>query len=191
MRTSLTTFLTRCSSSGLALTVVLCLAACPPAADKKPDKPAGDGPIAVTTLEARSSSTVKGQATFTQAGDKVRILVEVSGATPGQHGLHVHENGDCSAPDAKSAGNHFNPGNGEHGAPDKPAHHAGDFGNLTVGEDGNGKLELLTDHISVKPGTTSVVGRALVLHEKPDDITTQPSGNSGARIGCGVINLQP
>jgi len=177
---------------GLALTAAVCLTACPPAAEKKPDKPAtgGDGPVAITTLEARSNSTVKGQATFTQVGDKVKVLVEVSGATPGQHGLHVHENGDCSAPDAKSAGNHFNPGNGEHGAPDKATHHAGDFGNLTVGEDGNGKLELLTDQISVNPGTVSVVGRALVLHEKVDDTTTQPTGNSGSRIGCGVINLK-
>src|SRR5436305_1210790 len=124
MPTSRTTLYTRCFSSGLALTAVVFLAACPPAADKKSDKPTGDGPVAVTTMEARSSSSIKGQATFTQAGDKVRILVEISGATPGQHGLHVHENGDCSAPDAKSAGNHFNPGNGEHGAPDKPAHHA-------------------------------------------------------------------
>ena len=178
--------------TGLALTATLCLTACPPAADQKTDKPAGggEGPIAVTTLEARSNSTVKGQASFTQVGDKVKVLVEVSGATPGQHGLHVHENGDCSAPDAKSAGNHFNPGNAEHGAPDKPAHHAGDFGNLTIGEDGNGKLELLTDQISVKPGTVSVVGRALILHEKVDDTTTQPTGNSGSRIGCGVINLK-
>lgn len=178
---------------GLALTATVGLVACAPAADKKPDKPAGggsEGPVAVTTLEARSNSSIKGQATFTQAGDKVRIVVEVSGATPGQHGLHVHENGDCSAPDAKSAGNHFNPGSAEHGAPDKAAHHAGDFGNLTVGEDGSGKLELLTDQITVNPGTTSVVGRALVLHEKVDDTTTQPTGNSGSRIGCGVINLK-
>ncbi|HRI52747.1 MAG TPA: superoxide dismutase family protein [Pseudomonadota bacterium] len=178
---------------GLALTAAVCLTACPPAAEQKTDKPpttGGDGPVAVTTLEARSNSTVKGQATFTQAGDKVKILVEVSGATPGQHGLHVHENGDCSAPDAKSAGGHFNPGNAEHGAPDKATHHAGDFGNLTVGEDGNGKLELLTDQISVNPGTVSVVGRALVLHEKVDDTATQPTGNSGGRIGCGVINLK-
>ncbi len=192
MRNTMTSTFSHRILGGLALTATLCLAACPPAADQKGDKkPGGDAPIAVTTIEARSNSTVKGTATFTQAGDKVKVVVEVSGATPGQHGLHVHENGDCSSPDAKSAGNHFNPGNAEHGAPDKPAHHAGDFGNLTVGQDGNGKLELLTDQIAVKPGTTSVVGRALVLHDKPDDTTTQPTGNSGSRVGCGVINLQP
>ena len=115
---------------GLALTAAVCLTACPPAAEQKPDKPAtgggSDGPVAVTTLEARSNSTVKGQATFTQAGDKVKILVEVSGATPGQHGLHVHENGDCSAPDAKSAGGHFNPDGKPHGPQNAP-HHAGDM----------------------------------------------------------------
>ena len=191
MRTSLSPLFTRCLSYGLALTAAACLTACPPAADTKGDKTAsGEGPIAFTAVEARSGSTVKGQATFTQTGNRVRVIVEVSGATPGDHGLHVHENGDCSAPDAKSAGNHFNPGNVEHGAPEKMAHHAGDFGNLTVGADGSGKLELLTDQISVTPGTVSVVGRALVLHEKPDDIVTQPSGNSGNRIGCGVINLK-
>jgi Cu-Zn family superoxide dismutase len=177
-----------------ALPLCLGLLACPPAADKKTDGTPGgggaEGPVAVTTLEARSGSSMKGQASFTQVGDKTRILVEVSGAAPGPHGLHVHENGDCSSPDAKSAGPHFNPGNGEHGAPDKPTHHAGDFGNLTVGADGNGKLELTTDQISVKPGATSVVGRALVVHDKVDDVTSQPSGNSGDRIGCGVISLK-
>jgi Cu-Zn family superoxide dismutase len=182
---------TRLLSYGLALSAAAFLTACPPAADKKGDQPpGGDGPIAFTTVEARSSSTVKGQATFTQTGNRVRVIVEVSGATPGDHGLHVHENGDCSSPDANSAGGHFNPSKAEHGTPEKMSHHAGDFGNLTVGADGTGKMELLTDQISVTPSATSVVGRALVLHEKPDDSVTQPSGNSGSRIGCGVINLK-
>ena len=189
MRTTIPSKSSHTILGGLTLTATLCLTACPPSANQKPDK-AGGGPVATTTIEARSSSTVKGTATFTQAGDKVKVVVEVSGATPGQHGLHVHENGDCSSPDAKSAGNHFNPGNGEHGSPDKPTHHAGDFGNLTVDEDGNDKLVLLTDQITVNPGTTSIIGRALVLHDKPDDTTTQPTGNSGSRVGCGVINLK-
>ena len=109
---------------------------------------------------------------------------------PGQHGLHIHETGDCSAPDAKSAGGHFNPHKMDHGSPDKSPRHAGDFGNITVGDDGKGKLELTVEQLTVLPGDSSVVGKALVLHEKPDDVTTQPSGNSGARIGCGVINLK-
>lgn len=170
----------------------LLLAGCPAHTPdvKNPPPVGGDGPTAVTTLEARSSSAISGQASFTQVGDKVRVVVEVSGATAGQHGLHIHETGDCSAPDAKSAGGHFNPHKMDHGSPDKSPRHAGDFGNITVGDDGKGKLELTVEQLTVLPGDSSVVGKALVLHEKPDDVTTQPSGNSGARIGCGVINLK-
>jgi len=146
--------------------------------------------MATATIEARSNSAVSGTATFEQVGNKVKVVVEVSGATPGQHGLHIHEKGDCSDPAAKSAGDHFNPGQMEHGSPDKPTHHAGDFGNLTVGDDGKGKLELETDQISVGNGTNAILNRAIVLHEKPDDTVTQPTGNSGARIGCGVITAK-
>ena len=146
--------------------------------------------VARTTIEARSGSAISGSATFTQVGSEVRVVVEVKGATPGEHGLHVHEVGDCSAPDAKSAGNHFNPGNQAHGSPSADPHHGGDFGNITVGPDGSARLELALAGLTVASGPSSVVGRSLVLHEKPDDLRTQPSGNSGNRIGCGVIQLK-
>jgi superoxide dismutase, Cu-Zn family len=175
------------------LTSLLCGAAliaisgCP----KDPEihtKPESAGPATATaTIEARSNSTISGSATFEQTGNKVKVTVEISGATPGQHGLHIHEKGDCSDPAGKSAGDHFNPLQKEHGSLDKPMHHAGDFGNLTVGEDGKGKIEFETDTISLAPGATAVLNRSIVVHEKPDDTVTQPSGNSGARIGCGVI----
>lgn len=162
------------------------LAGCPPTPANSP-KPENLPIQATATIEPRSHSTVSGTATFEQIAGKVKVIVEISGATPGQHGLHIHEKGDCSDPAAKSAGDHFNPGNMEHGNPDKPMHHAGDFGNISVGEDGKGKLELETNEISVAAGSIAIVGRAIVVHEKPDDAVTQPSGNSGARIGCGVI----
>lgn len=169
------------------LGATLGLTGCP-----KPDKPptTGGDLTAVTTIEPRSGSAISGSATFTQAGNNVRVHVEVKGATPGDHGIHVHETGDCTAPDAKSAGNHFNPSNAPHGGPGAAPHHGGDFGNLTVGPDGSASTDITIDGLTVGPGPNSVVGRALVLHEKPDDLSTQPSGNSGSRIGCGVIALK-
>lgn len=177
--------------AALFLSFVAAGSGCPanPAPNPNPNQPGATA--ATATIESRSNSTATGTASFEQAGDKLKIVVEVSGATPGQHGLHIHMKGDCSAPDAKSAGDHFNPDSKmEHGAPDKPMHHGGDFGNLTVGEDGKGKLELETADLTVSGTTNGVLGRAIVLHEKPDDTVTQPSGNSGARIGCGVITAK-
>lgn len=166
-------------------------AGCPPTPGPTPNPNQPGATAATATLEPRSNSAISGTATFEQAGDKLKVVVEVSGATPGQHGLHVHMKGDCSSPDAKSAGDHFSPDSKmEHGAPDKPMHHGGDFGNITVGEDGKGRIEIESADLSVSGATNGVLGRAIVLHEKPDDMTTQPSGNSGARIGCGVITAK-
>lgn len=142
---------------------------------------------AVSTIEARSGSSIVGDATFVQEGESLRVVVNVKGATPGEHGLHIHETGDCSAPDAVSAGPHFNPHKVDHGGPEQSPRHAGDLGNMTINADGTGRHEVVLKELAIAPGPTSVVGRAIVLHEKPDDLRTQPSGNSGARIGCGVI----
>lgn len=139
------------------------------------------------TIESRSGSGISGTAVFEQTPDGVRVVVDLSGATPGEHGVHIHEIGDCSAEDASSAGGHFNPGNTEHGAPDATPHHAGDLGNITVKEDGTGTLELITKDLSLRDGPNAIAGRAIVVHAGRDDLTSQPSGNSGARIGCGVI----
>lgn len=158
-----------------------------PATPVKPDPVPNGKAEAVTTLQARSGSAISGEASFAQDGDSVRIVVSVKGATPGEHGLHIHDKGDCSATDAVSAGPHFNPGGHNHGGLDQSPRHAGDLGNISVGTDGTGKLEVVLKGLTVVPGERSVVGRALVLHEKPDDLRTQPSGNSGARIGCGEI----
>jgi Cu-Zn family superoxide dismutase len=140
---------------------------------------------AVVKLEPRSGSQVTGTVTFTKSGDDVKMVAEVQNLTPGKHGFHIHEKGDCSAPDAASAGAHFNPTHQHHGGPMGTEHHAGDFGNLDADASGNahlvwqGKMQLT--------GTDSVVGKSFVVHEKEDDLKTDPSGNSGSRIACGVI----
>ncbi len=172
----------------LALAPVALLAAC---SGSKPPSTAATappaGPTAVAALEPRSGSSLTGRATFVQNGNSVHVSVDVANAPQGVHAVHLHEKGDCSAPDAASAGGHFNPTHTEHGSPDAPGHHAGDFGNVLVGEDGHGHLELDTTMLTVLPGDRSVVGRAIVVHAKEDDMHTQPTGNAGGRIGCGVV----
>ena len=145
-------------------------------------------PTAKATLEARSSSTVSGWAMFSeQYAGGVKVVVHVEKAPPGTHGLHIHENGDCSNPEAKSAGGHFNPGTMDHAGPMDEKHHAGDLGNIEVKADGTGDLEIVSKMLTVKEGPNSVVGRAVIFHEKADDLKTQPTGNAGGRLACGVI----
>lgn len=139
------------------------------------------------TIESRSGSTVTGQASFTEAKGGVLVEIEVHHAPPGWHAVHVHEKGDCSAPDGSSAGGHFNPASKSHGSPHAPEHHAGDLGNLWVDEQGEGHHVILMPDLSVADGPTSVRGRAIIVHAGVDDLVTQPTGNAGGRIGCGVI----
>ena len=148
------------------------------------------GPTATASLEPRSGSNVSGTVVFTELADgSVRVNVNLTGATPGIHGFHVHENGDCSAPDATSAGAHFNPTGAPHGSMSTGTH-AGDFGNLTADSSGRIDTEFTTRSITVAPGERSVAGKAVLLHASPDDLTSQPSGNSGARVACGVAVAQ-
>jgi Cu-Zn family superoxide dismutase len=150
-------------------------------------KPA-EGPQARATIEPRSGSNVKGWATFAdRSTGGVAVVVHIENATPGVHGLHVHEKGDCSASDASSAGAHFNPGGMPHAGPTETHRHAGDLGNITIESNGTGHLELVSDLLTVRPGPNSVVGKSVVFHEKADDLTSQPAGNAGGRLGCGVV----
>ncbi len=145
-------------------------------------------PEASATIEPRSGSTVTGTATFTELPDgAVKVVVNIENAPPGTHGLHIHEKGDCSAPDGTSAGGHFNPTSMPHAGPMAKEHHAGDLGNIQIGADGKGHLEIESSMLTVKPGPNSVVGRSVIFHEKADDLTTQPTGNAGGRLACGVI----
>jgi Cu-Zn family superoxide dismutase len=143
--------------------------------------------VAVAQMQPAAGRTVSGTVTFTENGDVVEIRAEINGAPAGNLGIHLHEVGDCSAADFTSAGGHFNPAGHPHGAPTSAERHAGDFGNITISEDGSGILQLTSSDLTVAEGPSSVVGRAVVLHEKTDDLATQPTGNAGGRIACGVV----
>jgi Cu-Zn family superoxide dismutase len=148
----------------------------------------GDGPKASATLEPTKGSTVRGNATFTQHGDKVRVVASVSGLKPnGEFGFHVHEAGDCSSGDGMSTKGHFNPHNKPHGQAGTADRHGGDLPSLKSDSAGNATLNSEVDMITVAPGASSVVGRGLIVHAQPDDFKTQPTGNAGARSACAVI----
>ena len=145
---------------------------------------------AAAVLEPRSASTVRGTVTFAETGPGVvRVDIALEGATPGDHAVHIHENGDCSDPEAKSAGGHFNPGGAhQHGNVDAAdtAKHPGDFGNVTVGADGRGTKSFEVTTVQLATSETGVMGRAVVVHAKADEFT-QPVGNAGGRQACGTI----
>jgi Cu-Zn family superoxide dismutase len=142
---------------------------------------------ATATIAPTAGNTAKGTVTFTQKGDNVTVTARLSGLAPGGHGFHVHEKGDCSAPDATSAGGHFNPTGKQHGAPDAADHHAGDMPMLQADASGNATLTTDIAGLNIGGGSADIVGKSVVVHKDPDDYKTQPAGNSGARIGCGVI----
>ncbi len=149
---------------------------------------APQAPQAMATILAKSGSNVTGTATFTELSTGgVRVHVHIENAPPGANGLHIHEKGDCSDPKAMSAGGHFNPGGLPHAGPMDLKRHAGDLGNIEIKSDGKGDIDISSDLLTVKPGPNSVVGRSVVFHENADDLKTQPTGNAGGRLGCGVI----
>jgi len=143
---------------------------------------------AIAVLHPTSGSQVMGTVTFTKTDDGVQIVADVTGLTPGKHGFHIHEFGDCSAPDAMSAGGHFNPTHKPHGGPDSAERHAGDLGNLEAEASGKAHLEW-KDKMMKLSGETSVLGHAVIVHEKEDDLKSQPVGNAGGRLACGVIGV--
>ncbi|HEX9160253.1 MAG TPA: superoxide dismutase family protein [Thermoanaerobaculia bacterium] len=145
------------------------------------------GPMAMAMLTPISGSTAKGMVHFQELADgSVDVTADLQRVPPGVHGFHVHDKGDCSD-NGNAAGGHFNPMNMQHAGPDAQSHHAGDFGNVTADANGEVHAQFNTRAITVGPGPLSVVGRSIVLHANPDDLTTQPSGNSGPRISCGII----
>lgn len=143
---------------------------------------------AIAMVYPVKDKTVKGMITFTQTDQGVKVVAHLEGLTPGKHGFHVHEFGDCSAPDATSAGGHFNPTQMTHGAPTDAARHSGDLGNIVADEKGVADLEWV-DPMMQLSGPQSIIGRAVIVHAKEDDLKTQPTGNAGAREGCGVIGI--
>jgi superoxide dismutase, Cu-Zn family len=140
---------------------------------------------AAAKLEPKSGSAVTGTVTFTKLGNEVQVVADMQNLTPGKHGLHIHEKGDCGTADASSAGGHFNPTHQHHGGPTTAERHAGDLGNIEA--DASGKAHLDWKGKLSLSGADSIIGKSVVVHEKEDDLKTDPAGNSGARIACGVI----
>ena len=143
---------------------------------------------ATANLQPTKGNKAAGTVDFRQAGNRVRVVANVTGLTPGrEHGFHVHEAGDCSSGDGMSAKGHFNPQGKPHGAPGAAERHAGDMPALRADASGNAKLDTELDIMTVAPGPASIVGRGLIVHADPDDYKTQPTGNAGARLACAVI----
>lgn len=148
----------------------------------------GGGPMAAAKLEPTRGNTTAGQAMFHQRGDRLMLHVRVEGLKPGQeHGFHIHEKGDCSSGDGMSTGGHFNPLSKPHGAHDAAEHHAGDLPSLKADAAGRVDAHFQLSGLAIGSGATDIVGRGLIVHAQPDDYRTQPTGNAGARIACGVI----
>lgn len=177
------------------LLVVLCSVLAVGCASKKSAEQPHSGANATTTgnqasarIEAKSGSNVEGEAVFRPEGGQIVLVLQVKNLPAGQHAAHLHEKGDCSAQDGSSAGGHWNPTTDEHGKWGEGAHHLGDLGNIDVAADGKGEITLTTDKWSIGTGNANdIVGKAIIVHEKQDDFTTQPTGNAGGRIGCGVV----
>lgn len=145
---------------------------------------------AVCVLHATKGNNVSGTVEFYQVESKVKIFALVSGLTPNQkHAIHIHEFGDCTSPDGKSAGGHYNPEGHDHGLPDAGHRHAGDLGNLQADANGNAKQVIWVDNVSVAGLKNPILGRSIIVHAKTDD-GGQPTGNAGPRIACGVIGVK-
>ena len=141
---------------------------------------------AVAVLNPTEGNKVHGVVTFTQAGSNVKVVAHIEGLTPGKHGFHIHEFGDCSSKDGSSAGGHFNPANVPHGAPEDPQRHAGDMGNIDADQNGVAHLEF-NDPVMKMNGHGAIIGHGMIIHANADDMKTQPTGNAGGRLACGVI----
>ncbi|MFI5343169.1 MAG: superoxide dismutase family protein [Chlamydiales bacterium] len=196
-------FFTRSLAAGL---LVLAFTGCSCTDNRKPDADktnqnkdevadAGVIPVkesvqaAVAHIQSLKDSHVKGKAVFTKVPEGIKVVVDIDGLSPGEHGFHVHECGICEG-DGTSACAHFNPTKSKHGGPDSPERHVGDLGNILADEQGHGHYERVDKLISLE-GENSILGRSVIVHAGRDDFTSQPSGNSGARIGCGIIEAVP
>jgi Cu-Zn family superoxide dismutase len=163
-------------------------AAPPPAAEPTPPAAATNATASVK-LAGASGSSVAGELQLTATDGGVAITGQITGLSPGtEHGFHVHETGDCSAPDAKSAGGHFNPSNVAHGGPSSDVRHLGDIPNIQSDSSGHVTVSATIAGATLRDGAADdLVGKAMIVHAKRDDYLTQPSGDSGDRIACGVI----
>ncbi|MFT3761552.1 MAG: superoxide dismutase family protein [Pseudoxanthomonas sp.] len=184
---------------GAAIATAVLLAACSTSAPRDDRAaPAAAAPAAVSTaseatvnLASASASLVSGKLTLMPMGDGVHIMGTIGGLAPGSiHGFHVHETGDCSAVDASSAGGHFNPTGSAHGRAGSTPHHAGDIDNIVAGDDGVAQVNVHLMGVTLGGGAANdIAGKAFIVHAAPDDYASQPAGNAGARVACGVIQV--
>lgn len=144
---------------------------------------------ATANIMEKSDSGISGTVTFSETSGVVSMTANISGLKPGKHAIHIHAKGDCSALDASSAGGHWNPTNKNHGVWGTPPFHVGDIGNIEINSKGKGTISRETDLwcINCDDETKNIVGKAIIIHEGPDDFSSQPSGAAGSRIGCGEI----
>ena len=151
-----------------------------------------NGEVDITEAQAvvypTGENTAHGDVMFIKTPEGMKVIVDMYDLAPGKHGIHIHEFGDCSALDASSAGGHFNPEGKPHGGLNNPERHVGDLGNITAKDDGSVHAEFI-DPLLTFSGSHSIIGRAVIVHQGEDDLKTQPSGNSGPRIACGVIGI--
>ena len=143
---------------------------------------------ATAALAPTKGNQVAGNVTFVQKGDKVLVEARIIGLTPGLHGFHIHEKPDCTAADGMSAGGHFNPRKAPHAGPESAQRHAGDLGNLNADAGGVAVYRAEIRGITLGMGEDSIIGRSVIVHANPDDLRTQPAGNAGARLACGLIS---
>ena len=144
---------------------------------------------AIAVLHPTAGQHCHGVVRFTQEGDSVKVVADLEGLNANQkHAFHIHQYGDCSAPDATSAGGHYNPEGHQHGLPDAQSRHAGDLGNVQADADGKAHYEITVSNVSIMGHMNPILGRGVIVHAKVDD-GGQPVGNAGARIACGVIGV--
>jgi superoxide dismutase, Cu-Zn family len=193
----------RATNLSLAIGLTVMLAACsreqPAAEAPAPDTasptvaeqttPAEPAHEAVAQIAPTQGNTVTGSLALSPSAEGVHITGAIQGLKPdAEFGFHVHEKGDCSAPDGSSAGGHFNPTQAQHGNPASAAHHAGDMVNIRSNAEGVAQVDTTAAGTTLHGDpNTDIMGKAIVVHESPDDYATQPSGNSGKRVACGVI----
>lgn len=144
---------------------------------------------AVAVIHPTKNNNVRGIVKFEKINSAIKITAKLRGLTPGQHGFHIHESGDCSCADAECAGGHYNPTNQPHGSPDDSKRHIGDLGNIIADENGNAIYVRLDKHLKLN-GPHSIIGRSVLVHADKDDLKSQPSGKAGKRLGCGVIGIK-
>jgi Cu-Zn family superoxide dismutase len=173
--------------AALGATLAILGANTPLAAQHEGHMPAGPT-RAVAVLSPTAGSAVRGTVTFTVAQGGVRITAQLEGLAPGDHGFHVHEFGDCTAADGTSAGGHFNPAGAPHAGPDAGTRHVGDLGNLSADTQGMASYDRV-DRTVTLDGPHSVIGRGVIVHAGADDLASQPTGNAGGRVACGVIGV--